>query len=114
VLDLLIVVVAVLSILAVFGLPRILGPGAFVEIWGSRYTLGPPTFPWVVGAVGALSVVAAWFAYDGRRFAFVLAVALGWVALGLAAIAAGFGEGLLVQRTICALLLLTCRSWFRS
>jgi hypothetical protein len=113
-LDMFIVVVAVVTILGYVGLPQVLGSGATVEVWGSRYTLDPPTYPWVAGALGALSVGAAWFARDGRRFAFVLAVALAWVALGLAAIATGSGAGLLAQRIVWALLLFTSRSWFRN
>ena len=112
--DMFVVVFAVVTILGYLGLPQILGSGAFVEIWGSRYTLDPPTYPWVAGALAVLSVSAAWFAKNGRRFDFVLAVALGWVGLGLAAIATGSGPGLFAQRTVWALLLVTSRSWFRS
>jgi hypothetical protein len=108
------VVFALVTILGYIGLPQVLGSGAGVEVWGSRYTLDPPTYPWIAGGLGVLSVGAAWFARDGRRFAFVLAVALGWVALGLAAVATGSGAGLLAQRTIWALLLFTSRSWFRN
>ncbi len=114
-LDMFIVVFAVVTILGYVGLPQVFdGQRAGVEVWGSRYSLNPPTYPWIAGALGALSVGAAWFARDGRRFAFVLAVALAWVALGLAAIATGSGAGLLAQRTVWALLLFTSRSWFRN
>jgi len=113
-LDIFIVVFAFATILSYLGIPRIMGSGATIEVWGSRYTLDPPTYPWIAGGLGALSVGAAWFARDGRRFAFVLAVALAWVALGLAAIATGSGAGLLAQRTVWVLLLFTSRSWFRN
>lgn len=85
---------------------------AFVDVWGSRYTLDQPTFPWVVGILGAMSAGSAWFAAQGRHFPFVLAAAVAWVALGVAALATGSGAGLLAYRTVLALLLFTSRWWF--
>jgi hypothetical protein len=102
--------------IVVFALAQIFGifdlSGGVTQIWWSHYTHDPPTFPWVVGVLGALSVAAAFLAMNGWRFAIVFGVALAWVALGVVAIATGSGEGLLAQRTFYAALLFTSRSWF--
>ena len=85
-----------------------------VQVWGSVYTLDPPTFPWVVGILAILSVAAGWSAAHGRHFGFVVVAGLAWVALGLAALSTGSGGGLLAQRVVWLLLVVSARPWFRS
>jgi hypothetical protein len=114
-LDVFIVVGAGLTVLTALGLlPHLFAADGYVAVWGSRYSLDPPAFPWVAGSLGVLTLLAAWFAVNGRRFAFVLAVSLAWVGFGWAAVATGSGNGLLLERSFMAVLLITCRSWFTS
>lgn len=114
ILDAFIFVAAIVTALTLIGLmPTIFDSSkAYVEVWGSRYTLDQPTYPWVVGILSAMSFASAWFVAHGRHFPFVLAVALAWVALGIAAIATGSGAGLLILRIVLTLLLFSSRGWF--
>ena len=112
--DLFIVIFAAVAILQIIGVIDVPATHPYVEVWGSRYGLDGPAYPWLVGALATWTVVAAWFAQGGRHFAFVLGAALAWVAFGLALVVIGSGEGLLVQRSVWALLLISCRSWFTS
>jgi hypothetical protein len=109
-----VVVAAALGILQILGVINVPVSNTDVEVWGSRYGLDGPAFPWIVGPLATWTVAAAWFAQDGRHFAFVLAAALAWVAFGLLLVVTGSGEGLLVQRLVLAVLLISCRSWFTS
>jgi len=87
---------------------------AGVTLLGSTYTFDEPSFPWIVGALSALSVTAGWFGAQGRRFAFALGVALAWTVLASVAIALGSGAGLLVWRLVIVAALLRGRRVFVS
>jgi hypothetical protein len=56
---------------------------AGVTLLGSTYRFDAPTFPWIVGGLSALSLAACWVGGQGRRFAFIMAVALTWAALAV-------------------------------
>lgn len=104
------------GILFISALATVLGLGdmstAGVEIFGSSYAFDTPLFPWVLGALGGLSVAAAWSAAQLRRFPFVMGVALVWLALAIGVIATGSGPGLLVERVILIAALLKGRHAF--
>ena len=105
------------SIILAFALADIAGfdmSSAGFTLLGSTYTLDEPTFPWILGVLGALSVTAGWFGAQGRRFTFVLAVGIAWVALAAAAVALGSGAGLLVWRLVIVAALLHGRRAFQS
>jgi hypothetical protein len=85
---------------------------AGVQILGTWYALDTPLFPGVLGALGALSVAAAWSAAQLRRFPFVMGVALVWLTLAVAAMATGSGAGLVVERMILIMALLRGRHAF--
>ena len=69
-----------------------------LTLLSSTYTFDEPAFPWIVGALAAMSLLAGWSSTQGRRFAFVLGVALAWVGLASVAIVLGSGPGLLIWR----------------
>jgi hypothetical protein len=71
-----------------------------IQVFGSSYRLDPPVFPWIVGVLSGLSLVAGWFASRLRRLPLALGVTLAWVALAVVAITQGSGPGLLVERLI--------------
>ena len=85
-----------------------------VQVFGSSYRLDPPAFPWILGVLSGLSIVAGWFASRLRRLPFVLGVALAWVVLAIAAITQGSGPGLLVERLLIVAALLWGRKAFRG
>jgi hypothetical protein len=111
------VMLALDGIILAFALADIAGfdmSSAGVTLLGSGYTFDEPTFPWIVGVLGALSVTAGWFGAQGRRFAFELGVALTWSGLATAAIVLGSGPGLLAWRLLIVAALLRGRRGFVS
>jgi hypothetical protein len=81
---------------------------------GLAFFLRPPVLPWILGALGLLSLVGAYLCVSRRGLPMIFGIAASWLALLVVAVAAGNSPTLLFWPALTIALLWVGRSWFDS